>query len=67
MIVSPKHGQSPWCEMVCIDEGSVPCDRGDVFHCNDDKGRCIPLSRRCDGHHWQCPGNADEEGCGMYF
>jgi hypothetical protein len=51
---------------VYIDAVSVPCDSGDVFHCNDNKGRCIPLSMRCDGNRWQCPKNADEEGCGKY-
>jgi hypothetical protein len=53
--------------MVCIDELSVPCDSGNVFHCNDHKGRCIPLSMRCDGNEKQCPWNADEEGCGMHI
>jgi hypothetical protein len=54
--------------MECIDAESVPCDNGDVFHCNDDKDRCIPLSMRCcDGYHWQCPGNADEQDCGTCF
>jgi hypothetical protein len=33
----------------------VPCDSGDVFHCNDDKGRCIPLSMKCDGSWADCP------------
>jgi hypothetical protein len=45
----------------------VPCDSGDVFHCNDDKGRCIPLSMRCDGREWQCPRNADEKDCSTYI
>jgi hypothetical protein len=53
--------------MGCIDAVSVPCDSGDVFHCNDDKGRCIPLSMKCDGNEWQCPRNTDEKDCSKYI